>query len=490
LGTHDILINASYPGGIAPFYTNGSRAVTLTVLPRGATLTVEKQSNVQFGENITILVTYQDSVNSTYIDIPVGNISVSVNGYTNLSIAGTGSSGTYEFIIQTNNLDTYGDITVNVSTSWVGAPFYYNRSKTIQVTVSQRSSILTVGSDVYEEKDYGAPFNVTLDFIDVLNGSDITDATNLEFNVSASFLGSPIDGVNASSTTIVYTGTNWEAEFDSTQFGEPREDPYDVTVSFLWLAAAKPFYVNQTVSFEIIIQDARTQIITSGSFTEQAGVLHNVSFRYISSETGQGIENSTITLESRPDYNDTFVGDGVDTGNVFTKNTYTIWDGNYDAGNGWYNFTFDLEGQDNVPFNISFARTNFTTVRYSFTLIRTQLSAEVIVHSVDQQKVPGQNVTINIRFEYKQNGQLIPDATARLATDVDISGNLINGSEYDFNNNVTVNATEMVQVILNNTALGSGGTYSAVGFHQVYIDRERAIRAQVHYCQPDKHPGR
>ncbi|NMC06862.1 MAG: hypothetical protein GYA24_16710, partial [Candidatus Lokiarchaeota archaeon] len=300
LGTFGLQITATYPGGSIPFYTSGSSIVALVVTPRGSALTADKLSNVQFGENITIVVEFQDTVNARMIAIPVGQISVTVTGQTGVTIWASGSNGVYQFLISTRSFTGIGSFNINVSTSWTGAPYYYNRSRTVPVTVSQRGNVFYAGSEVYQTQPYNTLFNVSLYYIDTNNGSVIPDSAAVIKSIVARTpgpSGTIIPGITLITSPITYypAESKWVITFNSSRFGDPAMG-YRVTLQFNWSASSKPFYVNQAITFNISTTIAATQLIVLGSFVEQAGDNHTLSFYYINRINGKGVDLATVNV--------------------------------------------------------------------------------------------------------------------------------------------------------------------------------------------------
>jgi hypothetical protein len=95
-------------------------------------------------------------------------------------------------------------------------------------------------------------------FVDISNGSAITNATN-RLSVSVRCPERPT--VNTTSVTTVYDPLlgRWNMTFNPASFVQPRRNnPYSVIISFNWSASGKPFYVNQTASFTLEIVAAPT----------------------------------------------------------------------------------------------------------------------------------------------------------------------------------------------------------------------------------------
>ncbi|MHA1682228.1 MAG: hypothetical protein ACTSUE_14925 [Promethearchaeota archaeon] len=471
VGTTSLEVNITYPSATAPFYTNGTTNVTLTVLPRGATLTVEKESNVQFGENISILVSFEDSVNGSLIDIPIGDISVTIVGYSNVSIVGSGTGGTYTFKLDTNALPRVDVYQINVTTSWTGSPYYYNRSKTIDVTVSQRNTIFYEGGEVYQTYGYNVNFTVSLYYLDVGNGSTITAGANIVKTLSAEdYVGTNVPTVNETATNIFYNGSAgvWQIEFNSSHFGKPSAEDYVVTLSFDWLAASKPFYINQTTSFNISVQDAQTQIIMIGSTVAQSGNNHTLNFFYINTESGQKIEGATIKVN----------GTEANTGANISHGGEVVWNGTafWNSANKSYEVSFDVESLpgDLHVFNITFNKTNYNTITYTFTLIDTALGSELVVYAVEGNRIVGQNVSILMYYKYQGSDTGITGATLNVSSN--ISSLYWALSEYNIDP-VVVDGKDMYNLTILYTSEASPRINSS-GFHQIYVTADSSTTTE------------
>ncbi|MEX2682112.1 MAG: hypothetical protein Q6373_010960 [Candidatus Sigynarchaeota archaeon] len=465
LGTHDLRIDATYPAGSKPFYTNSTSIITLIVTPRGASLTAEKQSNVQFGENITISITFQDSVDGRMINIPVGQIAVNVIGQPGVTKWSSGSNGIYQVKIGTWGLTSTGSFSINISTSWIGAPYYYNRSQIVPVTVSPRSNLFYAGAEIYQTQPYNTLFNVSLYYIDTNNGSVIPDSVAVLKSVVARTPGSSgttIPAINLTSCPINYYSAQqkWVITFNSSLFGDPMAG-YRVTMQFNWNPTQKPFYINQTITFNITTSIASTQLIVLGSFVEQAGDNHTLDFYYINRISGKGVDNATITVNGTTSPTALIVGGAV------------IWDGTawYNATGGYYRLTFNVTTLlGNIhPFTIVFSKNNFDTVMYSFALVKTKLGSEIVVINSTSNRILGENMSMVVKFQYQGSGNPIIDGVMRISSDIS-SNYWINNTEYYWR--------QLPEPGLYNVTMATGELTTRInkaGFFLIYLNMSAGI---------------
>ncbi|MBN2150937.1 MAG: hypothetical protein JW839_05815 [Candidatus Lokiarchaeota archaeon] len=454
LGSYSVQVNSVWPGGIPPYYAAANITVPVSIVPRGAGLTADKESNVQFGENMTINISFQDTVNSSYINLPLAQLLVSVVGFSNVTIVKTGASGIYQARISTLQLPTTGTYTVSVSTVWTGSPYYYNVSRTVSVVVSQRNAMLYPGGEIYQPRGYNVLFNVSLYYIDVVNGSTITRVSDVLRNVSAKdHLGSPIPAVNSSGTVIGYSAnTGWYATFNSSHFGNPSNYAYVVTMQFNWSSSAKPFYLNRVITFNITVDEARTQVIVvAGSFVAMSGQNHTLTFQYINSESGQTISGATVSVN--------------DTQAPILYGGSLIWNGTAVPSGGGVNYTVSFNvtalPESLHLFNITFSLTNFNTVTYVFTLVDTSLASELVTDSIQPNRVLGQAVSILLAYRYQGSTNPIPNAVLNVSSNV--SSVFWAPAEYS----VSYNAGKYNLTILNTGE--SALRINSSGFHQIYV---------------------
>ncbi len=452
IGSYSIQVNAVWPGGTAPFYEAATINVPVSIVPRGAGLTADKESNVQFGENMTINISFQDTVNSSWINIPLGQLTVAVIGFSNVTIVKTGTNGIYQAKISTRQLPVAGSYIVNVSTIWNGNPYYYNVSRTVSVVVSQRSSMLYPGGEIYQPRGYNVLFNVSLYYLDVVNGSTISATSNVVRTVSAkNYLGTNIPTVNSTGTTIAYyPGVGWKATFNSAHFGSPSVYAYIVTMQFNWSSTAKPFYLNRTITFNITVQEAQTQVVVFGSFVAPSGQNHSLAFQYINSESGQPITGATVRVNN--------------TQSPILFGGATIWNGTVISNGTHYLVSFNVTTLTGSlhPFNISFSMINFNPVVYVFTLVDTALASELVTNSIQSNRVLGQNVSMVMNYHYQGSTTGILNAVLNVSSNV--SSIFWAPAEY--------NVVWIEDGLYNLTILSTGEAALRVktaGFHQIYV---------------------
>nr|MDO8086311.1 hypothetical protein [Candidatus Sigynarchaeum springense] len=454
LGSYSIQVNALWPAAVAPFYAPASITVPVSIVPRGAGLTADKESNVQFGENITINISFQDTVNSTYINLPLGQLLVSVVGFANVTIVKIGAAGIYQAKISTLQLPAAATYTVSVSTVWIGTPFYYNVSRTVSVVVSQRNAMLYPGGEIYQPRGYNVLFNVSLYYIDVINGSTINQVTSvLRFVSAKDHLGINIPTVNATGTIIGYSAsTGWYATFNSSHFVNPSNYAYIVTIQFNWSASAKPFYLNRVITFNITVEEARTQVIVvAGSFVAPSGQNHTLTFQYVNSESGQAIAGATVEVNG--------------TQSPIMYGVSLIWDGNIVPSGVNYTISFNVTA---LPgglhlFNITFSLTNFNTVTYVFTLVDTALASELVTDSIQSNRILGQSVSIVLAYRYQ--GSTNPITNAVLNVSSNVTSIFWAPAEYSVSYN---SGTGKYNLTILNTG-ESALRINTAGFHQIYV---------------------
>ncbi len=228
-GTFEFRLNFTWRSGQAPLYENRSMTVSLVVLERLTYLDYVPIEPAPFGESATFYFSYVDSLSSERI-ANSSAISISLaEGWVSYSLSYDDSSRFFTMLIDTQSLGGVGTFTLHLNIGWSGEPYYRdlaNQSFTLRVTL--RNTQLTHGS--FEPGQWGMNVTVVFTYTDLISGSSsgmtgtltlnaslagyytVTYLGNGQYEVVLNTTGFPSDGVFTLNATIVYTGSNYEAD--------------------------------------------------------------------------------------------------------------------------------------------------------------------------------------------------------------------------------------------------------------------------------------
>ncbi|MGY5876933.1 MAG: hypothetical protein RTU30_14380, partial [Candidatus Thorarchaeota archaeon] len=109
--------------GVSPFYSNRTDVVSIRVLPRDTLLSITPASSTSYNENATITLNFEDITSG--LDIPgLTKQEISLN----ISFSLVEVAGTYTISFNTDQFGSLGLKAILVGVTWVGTPFYANRT--------------------------------------------------------------------------------------------------------------------------------------------------------------------------------------------------------------------------------------------------------------------------------------------------------------------------------------------------------------------------
>ncbi len=161
--------------GVAPFYANRTDVVSVRVLPRETLLSITPAAPTSYGENATLTLTFEDTTggSSTLITgLTKQHISLSI------SFSYVENAGTYTISFNTNQFGSLGVKAITAGVTWVGTPFYANRTgRVTYVSVVARVTNLEYLTPPPTQYGDQVIFNVT--WTDITGGASdpITSAT-------------------------------------------------------------------------------------------------------------------------------------------------------------------------------------------------------------------------------------------------------------------------------------------------------------------------
>ncbi|MGY5852755.1 MAG: hypothetical protein RTU92_04235, partial [Candidatus Thorarchaeota archaeon] len=161
--------------GVAPFYSNRTDVVSVRVLARDTLLSITPPSSTSYNENATLTLTFEDIT---------GGSSTLITGLTkqeislNISFSYTEDAGVYEISFNANQFGSLGIKAILIDLTWVGSPFYANRTGRITyINVIVRETYLEYLTPPPTQYGDQVTFNVI--WTDILSSSAITSASLL-----------------------------------------------------------------------------------------------------------------------------------------------------------------------------------------------------------------------------------------------------------------------------------------------------------------------
>ncbi len=217
------------------YYQDDSTSTRYTLIPRSTYVSVDRPANTAYGENATFTFSYVDSTGLPEVNIPNSTFLIISTNLTQMPSL-TYSSGTQVFtmVFNTSQFGTIGLHSFTLSVSWVGSPYYANKtSQTIYVTVILRQT--QVDFQTPDPTPYGDSVDFTITYLDIAGVSSygIADSTLALYYMGIAIPGSYYDvtpdnhgsylvsfnssyfaqpgkyGINA---TLTYTGTYYDGD--------------------------------------------------------------------------------------------------------------------------------------------------------------------------------------------------------------------------------------------------------------------------------------
>src|SRR5271157_1824618 len=283
VGSYGIQITATWPGATKPFYAAATIIVSFSISQRASVLSVNKEINPQFGDNMLINVKFQDGVNGSYINInKVTQLSVSVIGFNaSVTMVRTGSNGNYNVSIMTDSLPAIGPYTVSFTASWAGKPFYASQTQSVSVTVTQRTDQVSYSS--LAPAAYNDNFTFTINFLDGSNGNPISGAT----------ISSNMTHPTHITVSMVSAG-RYSLSINTTEVRIPGSVGSSFVIIFVNAPSGKPFYANGQIT--ILFSVTKRPTTLSYSSLQPTPLFQPVSFtiKYADSVKGTGVFQNVL----------------------------------------------------------------------------------------------------------------------------------------------------------------------------------------------------
>ncbi|MFX0100588.1 MAG: hypothetical protein ACFFCS_13520 [Candidatus Hodarchaeota archaeon] len=400
----------------------------ITITPRLSALIITPVPTLAFGELLDIDLYYRDSVNSS----PITNVSGRITGTARIletndtCLVQEIGGGYYNITLDTWLLTNLGTYNVEVNWSWTGQPFYANHSTTTQFELVNRTT-QAYTSGTYDVQSWNSLFNVSLFYVDTVNGSSI-NGSNVNIIIDAWDNTTSLTDVNTL-TNVVYDSNldAWQLEFNSSHFGRTNLNlGFLVNVYVNWTSDVAPYYINRSLSFTIRVDEAPTFLYIENpqGQTVPAGENHTIIFTWINQRDGSPILDAHYNIT---------VNSSVLPNSIIYDPSWSI---NYSINNGSYVLTFNISGvpADYVSFNISISRQNYQdVVDYSLTLIKITEIPVIELMYVDQVHL-GQEMNITLFYHLQGSPLGIENASVYVSNDPS-SNYWTNNTDYTYSYN-------------------------------------------------------
>ncbi|MFW9962887.1 MAG: hypothetical protein ACFFCX_04955 [Candidatus Sifarchaeia archaeon] len=372
-----VVLNSSILGAPGLYYINASIAYSgvnfvsdafeyfaFTVLQRSTQIGYESPDNAPYLTNLTFVITYSDDTTGFGI---TGAI-VQVTSDPLVLVYGVDywvfddGFGEYTILVDTSALGPPATYQLNVSVSYVGAPYYLPSQRTLSANVIERPTqiriIKTPGNTPFLE-------NVTFSFVfeDFLDKSFISISKShitLSHGVSHTI-------ISSSQYRLVNLGSYYRISFNSTVLDALNlVSSHEIQLSIDW-SSGSPYYADRNTTTQATTTHRSTVILFP--LVEETPYYDNITINleYKDYLTGKGIDGATVTLSTSnwtiPAYNVIRFGNGV---YQLVVNS-TVFGS---AGVVYFNISFTWSG---VPY---YSDRDAQNVRAQIRLVQTSLIAE------------------------------------------------------------------------------------------------------------------
>ncbi|MGQ4910671.1 MAG: hypothetical protein ACP6KW_00745 [Candidatus Thorarchaeota archaeon] len=176
--------------GVAPYYTNRTDTVSVRVLARDTLLSISPPSPESYGELAQFTFTYEDIVGTSVLITDDPKLTISMN----VTFSYSETAGTFTVTINTSQFSRLGLQAMTFDITWVGAPFYANRTgRIVFLNVLARQTSLEYLAPAPTQYLDEVVFNVT--WTDITGGSSVgIGSATLELFVG----GNPVDSAKYS----------------------------------------------------------------------------------------------------------------------------------------------------------------------------------------------------------------------------------------------------------------------------------------------------
>ncbi|MHA1770421.1 MAG: 6-bladed beta-propeller [Candidatus Thorarchaeota archaeon] len=276
----DIEIWFNWTKGQLPLYENKTLIITVYTTQRQAIVDWQPLPVTPYDELVNLTITYRDSFSGNVI-LNSSNLYISIQESITYTLYYDGDA-TGEFQLELNTSSwTPGTHTFHVNVTWVGSPYYQNRTS-VAVTITVRTRYTELVHGAFTPIQYAN--NLTLLF----TYRDLDDFSNAGINGSTLTLDSSLTG-------YYWVTDNGDGTYtlilDTTAFGSLGTFLINVAMTY----GGSRYCNNASDLFYLTIVERRTQITSDlpspAPYLDQA----NVTVTYLDDNTYLGINGATIT---------------------------------------------------------------------------------------------------------------------------------------------------------------------------------------------------
>ncbi len=428
-GSFRFRIDFMWRSGVAPFYENDTLTVLLVVLERPTYIDYLTPESVYYGQTAYFTFSFVDLLTSARIPNSSALTIEIVESGVVYTVSYDSMTKTFTLAIDTTTLGGAGTLTLHLTVSYAGTPFYSSViGMPFQLQVNLRASQLTHAP--LSQPQWGNNITITFQYTDLVSGSSVglTGILTLDAYLSGwysvTFLGDgvfvvvlntsglPSDGLYMLTATVEYTGSNYVA---------------DATDMF-WLSV--------------------TQRYTQAGYEspDPAPYLSNVTFRvsYKDDSTGRGIDGAILAVACSTSAHPLSLG-----------NNYWI----ISLGNGQYEVrvsTVALGSIDNfvLQVNMSYSGPPFyqpLTLNIVVTVV--QRPTQILLVQTPPDTPFGENVTFRFRFVDSLTGGLIAVSKANINLSHGPSMTPISAGQYSLYARTTYYEISFVSTLLSSSSL-------------------------------------
>ncbi|NWF94739.1 MAG: hypothetical protein HXY34_01220, partial [Candidatus Thorarchaeota archaeon] len=248
-----MIVHVDWSKGAPPYYTNRTDTVSVRILARDTLVSLSPPIPTAYGENATLVFTFDDVTGESSQPIAYNPLNMSVTlSLADYSITYNDADKSFTVSFNTSQFGSLGTKVFTLSITWAGAPFYANQTmKQVEFTILIRRTQVDFQNPDRTPFGGQAVFNVS--YLDIAGPSvvGISDAT-----LTLLYGASTIPGSYYTATTDGY-GT-WTVSFNASYFSLPGT--YLLTVNFTYTGTYYRADASATRSIEIRL---RTTILSA-----------------------------------------------------------------------------------------------------------------------------------------------------------------------------------------------------------------------------------
>ncbi len=422
------------------FYVKRTTSVNVIIRPIATSLSYDPPQIVPYNNSVNISIYYNDIDHSIGIENTSGSLKIEVyNTYLNNNyiIYDIGSPGSYIIGINTSNLPSVGIYRLNVSVSWAGKPYYTNQSISLDLTVRNISTLLTVYS--IDATAWNKNVEFTINFI-------ISDSASIH---NKEPINNAIITLNYSTISITPLGNgDYRIILNSSELDH-------VGTYYIWVAAKYPNCTISNKTFSFVVRSRITDLIYTPPDVVPYADIAVIHTQYIDLDnSSSGISNSTGNV-----YFHVYNATGYELPRTAT------WA--QDIGNGYYDIYIKTDILNNIGKFRFTLWANWTLNSYytnSSVDVEITVRSRNTIFSYDAPSTTYYGAMLDITLYYKDldSGNTISNGSNRVFMSVIVDNNLSYTDYY-----ITERFTPDLYILTINT---SAILENKLGYHIVEVN--------------------